>query len=273
MTKEDLAAVQKIDTEILFNVVDICEKHDIQYFLMYGTLLGAVRHGGPIPWDDDVDIGMTRENYNKFLKVAPAELDPRNEIKIMGSGFTDYISEIKIGRKGTVYCMPGTENLDIMNKVQLDIFLIDHVKKIGKIKSKLRSILKIIALNWDEKKLMLINIRRSNKRFKLFYCAGLYFFHIIRVVLTEKGIEKILYNMVVDKKGDSSFLGVAMYKQVWNRELMDDSIDLQYDGRYLNAPIGYDELLSVVYGDYMKLPPEDKRLRNHFDEWIFKYEE
>lgn len=273
MTIEDLSSVQKIDTEILFNVVDICEKYDIQYFLMYGTLLGAVRHSGPIPWDDDVDIGMTRENYKKFLEVAPAELDSQNEIKIMGSGSSDYISEIKIGRKGTVYCMPGTESLNIMNRVQLDIFQIDHVKKLGIISSKIRSMLRMISLNWDEKKLLLINIRKSDKRFKLFYCIGLYLLHIIRAVFTEKGIERIIYNMAVDKTGDSSLLGVAMYDAVWNRELMESSVDLKYNGRYLKAPIGYDELLRVEYGDYNKLPPKEKRLRNHFDEWIFRYEE
>ena len=92
MTREDLKRVQQIGTEMLFDVADICERYNIQYFLMYGTLLGAVRHQGPIPWDDDVDIGMTRENYDKFLEVAPKELDSRNEIHIMGGEYKVFIA-------------------------------------------------------------------------------------------------------------------------------------------------------------------------------------
>ena len=69
------------EIEVLEVVAEICNRHNIQYFADYGTLLGAVRHKGFIPWDDDLDIGMLRDDYNKFLQIAPAELSSFFELK------------------------------------------------------------------------------------------------------------------------------------------------------------------------------------------------
>lgn len=73
-TEEELKKIQKLETDALKIIIDICEKLEIEYFLIGGTALGAIRHNGFIPWDDDIDIGMTRNNYIRFLKEAPKYL-------------------------------------------------------------------------------------------------------------------------------------------------------------------------------------------------------
>ena len=90
--------VQDISRDVLKDVIAFCEKHDIEYFMIFGSLLGVIRHKGMIPWDDDIDVAMTRENYNRFLacvKQDGKELLARNHVKINGSGSEKYASEIQ----------------------------------------------------------------------------------------------------------------------------------------------------------------------------------
>lgn len=274
MTLDDLKRIQQIGTELLVEVDRICKKLDIEYYLMYGTLLGAVRHQGPIPWDDDVDIGMTRENYKRFLQLAPSELDPRFEIVVMGSGSTEYLSEIKVGKKGTKYYLPGTADLKIMHEIQLDVFLIDAIKKesIGRPGlDAFKRLIETCKLNWDEKVLIMRCIDKSEHSGKLLYKAGLYLLHVVRAIVGEKAIEKLIYHMYVDKKEQSGFYGVLLTApkvRVWGKT--NGVSTLMYDGKEFPVPNNYDEVLRARYGDYMRLPPEDKRYKNHFEDWIFE---
>lgn len=280
MTIEDLAQVQRIGHEILWDVVRICRKHNIAYFLMFGTLLGAVRHGSVIPWDDDVDIGMTRENYLKFLQVAPSELDPRNEITIMGSGDTRYLSELKVGRKNTWYYLEGTRDLKLMHQIQLDIFPVDHLKDLSPFQSKLcqaiRDVLMVAKLSWDEKKLIIRCIRESNHRGKAFYIAGLTCLHLLRLFPGERRIEKRIYHMLVDPTQTSDKMGVALLSgpvYAYPAHCFLSAEALEYEGRRVSVPADYRAFLQIRYGDYLQLPPEDRRYKKRFSRYVVEIEE
>lgn len=277
MTKEDLKRVQEINFEILCVIDELCDKYNIEYFLFYGTLLGAIRHQGPIPWDYDVDIAMNRENYLRFYEIAKKELDSsKYRCKVMGSGSLDYVSELKVGKIDTLFCMPGTENIDIMNNVQVDVFCMDYLRSCSvnqyKFRRKLWGVLKLIKLNWSEKQLLFICIDRSRKRFKAIYKIALCFFHIIRSLIGEKQLEYVGYRMFVDKNKKSgkmlaiSSLSGNIYNDSW---LVPIKAGL-YNGRMMCIPTDYAEVLKTDYNNYMELPPENKRYWNHFEEWIFK---
>jgi lipopolysaccharide cholinephosphotransferase len=274
MTIDNLKRVQDIGLEILIVVDQICKKNNIDYYLFYGTLLGCIRHGGSIPWDGDVDIAMTRENYLKFNNIVNKEIDSsKYVVKLMGSGSPNYVTEIKIGKRNTILCMPGTENCDIMNHVQLDIFCIDPAKiyKKGKreLLLKLWGFLRIIKLNYSEKQLLKIVIDKSSKKNKWLYKLILNISHLLRFIIGEQNIEKIGYCLFVDKTKKSNYYVVAGEKDVWNKDDF-KKIEKEYEGIMFPIPSGWDNILHKIYGDYMQYPPEDKRYGKHFSEFIFK---
>lgn len=276
MTLEDLKRVQEIDFELLCEVDRICKKHSIQYFLFYGTLLGAVRHQGVIPWDDDVDIAMTRENYLRFYEIAKKELDlDRYFVKVMGSGSLQYVSELKLGRVGTTYCMSGTENTNVMHNVFLDVFCMDYVKSLSAssfaFRSKLWGVLRMIKLNWSEKQLLCICIDKSEHKFKTFYKMGLLLMHAIRFIVGEHFIERLGYYLFVDKKKTSNQMMAvsSLSRNIYKSEWLLETLHLLYNNVSLPVPHNYDSVLKTDYKDYMKLPPEDKRYNKHMNDWVF----
>lgn len=275
MNFEDLKRVQEIDYELLCAVDDICKRHNIQYCLMFGALLGAVRHKEQIPWDDDIDIAMTRENYLRFYEVANKELDgDKYFVKVMGSGSLDYISELKLGVKNTLYCMPGCEECETMNSVTLDIFCFDYAKMYSARKfrylNRIAQTLWLIKQNAGEKKLLTICIDKSNVRMKCIYKLGVNVMLVIRSIFGEKFFEKIVYKMFVDETCTSDCYWERTSPHYFPREWMDETVELDFGSRKFPCPIGYDALLTAHYGDYMQLPPVEKRVRKYFDIWIFR---
>lgn len=280
MRIEDLPKIHKIDTEILKDVIEVCDRHNIDYFMMYGSLIGTIRHGGPIPWDCDVDIGMTRENYLRFFEVAQKELNPRNQINIMGSGSVKYLSELKIGRKGTWVYLEGTRDMDIMRQIQLDVFQFDYIKPIRPSRIRLyeliRRVLWIGKINWDEKLLIMRVLDEGKRRGRLFLKAGLAVLHSARMIFGEERFEKLLCRMFVDETGTSGQMGLVLDGGrliTWPAEYLQDLTRMDYDGLSVKVPSNYDQILTSIYGDYMTPPPEDQRYRRHLDRFILEIDE
>lgn len=129
MDDSKLRALQLCELEILNEFVRVCERHNLRYFLVGGTLLGAVRHQGFIPWDDDIDVGMLREDYEKFSKIAQVEL---SEQYFYQSPQTDphyFLTYNKIRKHGTQVYEERFRNSNFHKGVFIDIFPLDFCPK------------------------------------------------------------------------------------------------------------------------------------------------
>lgn len=260
MRKIELEELKQIQLQILDEVVAFCDKHQIRYFLMAGTLLGAVRHQGYIPWDDDIDIGMLREDYERFLELYSKEqgdyyiythrLNPKSTFPFMKVCLKNSLVKEDLLGSGEEY------------GINIDIFPIDSISSEdgGKV---VRQVVSLLKQRYLKSSNLSAYLKRKDK---LFFVRV-----ILKGVLSFVSYEKIFAK--IDRILQKEASNLALYKGniLWGygeKELVDPKIFekftlVTFEGKQYVAPENYHDWLSSVYGDYMQLPPEEKRVSNH----------
>ena len=246
---------QLFEVSILDKVVAICEKYNIRYFLSSGTLIGAVRHKGFIPWDDDIDIDMPIKDYKKFCKVAPKELEK------VGCFFQTYKTDPEtyimwgMVRANNTTSMPiSSYNWNIHWGVHIDIFPIIGLyenKFLRNLQNKLFDLNKTL-LEKDYIESGSCKDYTPNKKVQFLYKFPRCIRHLIVKV----------NNKFIDKNFDKSTECAQKWSSLFSgykREYFDNTIQVEYEGKLYKGPIGYNELLTNMYGDYMTPPPEEER--------------
>ena len=256
LSSNDLKKLQRIELEMLIEVDRICRKHDIRYSLDGGTLLGAVRHHGFIPWDDDIDVVMLRPEYEKFRAACEVELDKTRFF------LQDYRSDPyyifgyeKLRRENTAFVRIGQEQLKQHGGIFIDIFVYDHVPNNRLLRSLhlfacfcIRKVLyseigKISApTSWLRGWYTLINRIPRNFVFK--------FRNAIANVCNRKKT-KLCRHYTHHYRKECRY-GLP-------RICFDDYIELDFEEYRFKAFKNYDYYLSELYGNYMELPPAENR--------------
>lgn len=264
--KIETKELQEIELKILIDIDQFCKEHNIQYFLGEGTLLGAIRHNGFIPWDDDVDIIMPRGDYNRFLELAPRLLKPKYEVQhstTVENYWSPFI-KIRLLSKEQKYRQGHIAHLTTHNGVLIDIFPLEYVLKPGNFRLKLQffRIRFFRAMLFIKLGLLSANSANSYKRKILRFIGKFY-----SVSKIHKMLDKEL-NRYNDKK--RLYMGnLASYHQLENvvvpAYVYGESMDYEFEGYVFPIPKGYDLLLKTIYGDYMQLPPENEQcFKHHF---------
>ena len=257
-----LYAIQKMQLAYLLEVDRICKKHGIKYFLGGGTLLGAIRHNGFIPWDDDSDIMMLREDYDKFCKIAQSELPAGMTFQ---SGKTDkncFYEFAKLRVENTVFATELARNhQDINIGIAFDIFCHDKTanSRFGqKLHLALTIFTRALVLNkWNRRKVdngSRMQSAVTNFFVKLFPLRFSYFLmnHTISFFKRKKNA-KFLYDG----------MGRNVYNGSFDAGILDEVEYHEFEGYQLPVPKRYDEYLTFLYGDYMELAPLSTRLGCH----------
>lgn len=251
------------ELEVLREVSEVCERHGIQWYAAYGTLLGAIRHEGYVPWDDDLDIWMKREDYNKFMEVAPKELPAGY---IVESPLTDR------GYKEFHSCVFNSNSISVNEErlrnfhgcpflVGVDIFPLDFLPDNEADREGQKAIFYVLGLTAmllkkeerdEEEEANLqealdtieevcgVYLDRENKQGLVLASAIYKIANQLCTSFTEEDGDHLVMYM------DYANWAHKIYKKEW----FDEAIHQPFEGLLIPVPVGYDEILKRIYGDY-----------------------
>lgn len=246
---EDIKVIQ---LQIVDFFVAVCEKYNLTYYLSYGTLLGAVRHGGYIPWDDDIDLLMPRKDYMNLIYIMQSEGGRYKCYSVFEKG-NYYYPFIKISDTATRIDNGSFKPIENMG-VNIDIFPLDFYDGNKAVKRKIKMQFYKLVLCWGSKFEKSIS-RLRNIFKKMLY--GIYKNNNPKKYSVK--IEKL--SSYCDKATDLFFVGQS--GEEFKSEWFGKGVKLPFENRNLVCPENYDLVLKQMYGDYMKLPPEEERVYPH----------
>lgn len=252
LSNEDLRRLQLVEYDLICEVDRICKKNGIKYTLYAGTLLGAVRHKGFIPWDDDADIAFFPEEYEKFFEACKRDLNTEKYF------LQDYRTDkyyrwgyAKLRRNNSAFLREGQEHMKFHNGICIDLFTLYSVP--------------------DSKILRKIY-------FDAFFCIRKVLYSEVGKTVAPNRALRALYKLLslIPKDAVFKFVNAILYQKPSElvnilymptpsskygipRRCLSESIPLQFENRLFSAMAGYDEVLRIAYGDYMVPPPEVKR--------------
>jgi lipopolysaccharide cholinephosphotransferase len=252
----ELAEIKQCELGILEEVAAFCDKNGLTYFLDSGTLLGAIRHQGFIPWDDDIDICMPRKDYERFLKMFGTQ----GHFRLLDhSTIPDcYYAFAKVVDMDTTVKEQGVRNLPELG-VWVDIFPLDGLPdgeaERAKFQKKIWAYTRLLAYSVADREEQPCDIKH-----RIRWLAG--------KALGWKWIRRRLvtlasqYDMYKTKYALDNVC-MSQKEQKCPSKAFFHAVDVSFEGKTFKAPEGYDDYLKCLYGDYMQLPPVEERVIKH----------
>ena len=257
-----LEEYKKVQLNILKYVADFCEQHELRYFLADGTLLGAVRHKGFIPWDDDIDIRMPRPDYDRIIRIFNKETE---DIDFLLVGPEDELAHcyfVKVYDMRTIKIEPFLDYSKGSLGVDIDIFPIDGAPEDFEEFKRWSIEIRRYNRTYANKKKTLL--RRSMSIAKDYFACRLRgkwrpFWSAAKIArITREMSEEYPYG----EGNYVSYLGLTDRFRI-PYDCHKDFVMLPFEDGMFHAPVGYDTALTIQYGDYMKLPPVEKQVSHH----------
>lgn len=272
MTELQKKDYKKILLQTMKDFIELCEENNIKYVAAFGTVLGAVRHQGLIPWDDDIDVYMTREDYNKFLSLKDKLGNSSYEI-IYHKDKNYYLPFAKFCNKNTT--LWELKEFPFIMGVFVDVFPLDYASQNDCVNNRLRCLFKKY---WTSYLRSFIKPRynkylESIKNFKY----GLLISDLLNFIY--KPFKNIMYSHFINVEGKIHSIRGGEYilyetsifpidRFIYKKSWIEDTIEVPFEDFYIKIPKEYHEYLRHEYSDYMQLPPLEKRISNHSHYYI-----
>ncbi|MEN6461384.1 MAG: LicD family protein [Syntrophomonas sp.] len=264
---EDILKIQKIAYNLLVEVDRICKKYEIKYFLWAGTLLGTIRHKDFIPWDDDIDIVMFRDDYTRFLEVAQYELAEDMFLQTNETDVNYPLLFAKVRDRNSAFVERKLKDIHMHHGVYIDIFPLDYVSDNNILRSSTIIIFYILYFIYWSKLVVFSGVQFNNnnklKRIITVIAALIFPVKASRI--------KTLHADICTKlnQNETGFVSILAFpvnlnnRRVLKKEWFDETIKAEFNGSVFTIPACYHDILTHFFGDYMKLPPEEKRFPHH----------
>ena len=263
---EVLKRVQETELEILKDFIDLCDRHDIDYFGVGGTAIGAVRHQGFIPWDDDMDVGMLRDDYEKFLQVAPGEIEGKYELMNAEINKDCLGYTMRMCKVGTKHITDEHSKYPTTFGIRIDIFPYDNVPEDPKLRKK-----QLRDINLYNRMYILRIIPNPTVPFKgvmgKIMSAGCFVVHyLLKAFVSVDYINRKYRETSLRYHNQTSLVASLCDVEPEISIVKKDEIfplqELKFEGMTVKAMACNHEMLTRMYGDYMEMPPEEQRY-NH----------
>lgn len=267
---ETLKHLQNLELMILKDFIQICEENDLTYYMYAGSLLGTIRHNGFIPWDDDLDIVMFRDDFNKFKEVFSSyDLD---KYKLLDNDSEEEYFYLfsKLMIKDTHFEEEWIDQVNFRIGINIDIFVLDDLAD-----NKIKRFYQLKMAFLYSKLLFMSKIKIDDLPFiSKIISHGLYRILNLFGVKTSSINKRCLKFLDKFKNNDSECVFDIMataeeYPQIFHKSSFYPPKKVKFEDIEVNVPNNYDELLVSLYGDYMQLPPKEKRYNHPIDNLDF----
>lgn len=264
MREINLEELKKIELSVMKEIHKICTEQDIKYSLCGGTLLGAIRHGGFIPWDDDIDIFMPRPDYDRFVKYCQENETPFDLLSLETDERYGYLFA-KAMAKNTRIIEDNSNPNGIEMGVYVDIFPIDglgstYEEALKEFKSSRFKREMLVAKNWKK-------YFRSKTRSWKYEPIRFAFFVASRFVSMKKLVGKTQSKLRLTSYDESDYVaticGSYREKEIMEKTVFEECVDIAFEDAVFKGIKEYDKYLSHIYRNYMELPPEKNRVSHH----------
>ena len=261
----DIKTLQALQLSILIYVDRVCTRHGLRYYLVGGTLLGAIRHQGFIPWDDDIDIGMPRCDYERFIRVMEQGGESPYHLYYIGCGGECFQTHCKVYDERTVCLTPAGEPALNEPGVALDIFAYDGYGNAYEAAvtrfMRAHGLQKAIAMSGRDLPPSERTLKRSLIHLACCVIGKDRFYKAVCTYLRRRGVDRSQY-----VAGTNGWYGS---NEVQPASGFTKQVPVTFEGRTFPAPAGWEPYLRSLYGDYMQLPPVEQRVRpHHYDVYL-----
>ncbi len=256
-----------VQMDLLQKLQNVCEKHEIKMFVIWGTLLGAVRHKGFIPWDDDLDVAMGREDFDKLCRVAGEAFDEPYFFQTADNDRKFFIGYARLRNSETTGIIKQNWSEEYNNGVYIDIYPLDGYTDSG-IKRKIQFFMR------DYYTALAVSYYREQYPPNFLWRFVTKMVHLYSRLYRYDSLLKKHYKWCTKYSKNARCIGLLYHhslckKYYFEAKYAEETIKLPFEDMLVPVPKGYDKILENVYGDYMKFPPVEERGMWHDDQIIY----